>query len=327
VNQIDLRTEPGVASASRGKGAAARIREEMKQLRKHRELFFLALPGVLYKLVFHYLPMIGILLAFKLYRYDLGMFGSKWVGFDNFRFFFVSNDAWRITRNTILYNFTYILLGTAVAIAFALLLNEIAKGFVKLFQTVMFLPHFISMVIVGFLTFIFLDHEYGYLNRLLGSLGLEGRNWYFETEPWIFILPLVSLWKGVGFSTLIYYAGIMGINPDYYEAARIDGASRLQMAARITVPLLTPLILILFILGLSGIFRGDFGLHYFVPANIGMNFPTTDIIDTYVYRALMREANIGMSAAIGLFQSVVGFFTILLANYTIKRINSDNALF
>lgn len=287
----------------------------------------LALPGVLYKLIFHYLPMIGIVLAFKVYRYDLGIFGSQWVGLHNFKFFFVSNDAWRITRNTIFYNFAYIGLGTLAALLCALLLNEIARKFVRVFQTVLFLPHFISMVIVGFLTLIFLDHEYGYLNRILELVGLSAHNWYFETTPWIFILPLVALWKGLGFSTLVYYAGIMGISTEYYEAARIDGASRWRMMTTITIPLLSPLIVILFILGLSGIFRGDFGLHYFIPNNIGLNYPTTDIIDTYAYRALIKDANIGMSAAIGLFQSCVGFVTILVANYTIKKINRDHALF
>jgi len=306
---------------------ASLLTKEWTHFRKNHELFLLALPGVLYKLVFHYLPMVGIILAFKTYRYDLGIFGSRWVGLDNFRFFFVSSDAWRITRNTLLYNAVYITLGTVVAILFALLLNEIGTRVVKFYQTIMFLPHFISIVIVSFLTFLFLDHEYGYLNRLMDWLGTARHDWYFEPKPWIYILPAVSLWKGVGFASLVYYAGILGINSEYYEAARIDGASRIQMMRKITVPLLTPLILILFILGLSGIFRGDFGLHYFIPNNIGLTYPTTDIIDTYVYRALMRESNIGMSAAVGLFQSCVGFVTILSANAVIRKINSDNALF
>ncbi|ANE45781.1 sugar ABC transporter permease [Paenibacillus swuensis] len=301
--------------------------KELRHLRKNRELLLLALPGILFKFVIAYIPMVGLILAFKFYRYDQGIFGSKWVGFSNFEFLFKSQDAVRVIRNTLAYNFVYIILGTAVALLFALLLNELSGRMVKLYQTTMFLPFFISFVLVGYIANSFLDHENGFLNSLLHTFGMEPRNWYFETGPWLFILPLVSVWKGVGFSTLVYYAGITGINSDYYEAAKLDGATRIQMMLRITLPLLKPLVIILFILGLGNIFRGDFGLHYFVPNNVGMNYGTTDIIDTYIYRALTKMGDINSGAAVGFLQSVLGLITVVSANYIVRRIDKDNALF
>lgn len=300
---------------------------ELFHLRKNRELLLLATPGILFEFIIGYVPMVGLILAFKYFRYDLGIFGSQWAGFKNFEFLFKSQDAWRIIRNTLLYNFTYIVLGTVVALLFALLLNEVTGRMVKIYQTTMFLPYFISLVLVGYITYAFLDHKNGYLNAIMNFFGFEPHKWYLETTPWIFILPLVAIWKGVGFSTLIYYAGIVGINSDYYEAAKLDGASRIQMMVRITLPLLKPLIIIVFILGLGNIFRGDFGLHYFVPNNVGANFATTDIIDTYVYRALSKLGDINSGAAVGFLQSLVGLITILSANFLVRRIDKDNALF
>ncbi|WP_238357800.1 ABC transporter permease [Cohnella zeiphila] len=318
---------------SRGKADAARpaaqsrIRREIRMFRKNRELLVLALPGILFKLVIAYVPMVGLILAFKNFRYDQGLFGSKWVGLDNFEFLFKAQDAFRIIRNTLLYNFTYIVTGTVAALLFALLLNELSGRMIKMYQTTMFLPFFLSMVLVGYIGNAFLDFDNGYLNKLLGYVGISPHNWYLEKTPWIFILPLVALWKGVGFSTLVYYAGITGISPDYYEAATLDGATRVQMMLRITLPLLKPLVIILFILGLGNIFRGDFGLHYFIPNNAGPNFPTTDIIDTYVYRALTKLGDINSAAAVGFLQSVVGLVTVVSANSIVRRIDRDNALF
>lgn len=303
------------------------IKAEFKHLRKNLELLLLALPGILFTLVIAYFPMVGLILAFKYFRYDQGIFGSKWVGLQNFEFLFKALDAVRIIRNTLLYNFSYIILGTVAALLVALLLNELSGRLIKIYQTTMFLPFFISMVIVGYIGNAFLDFQNGYLNTFLQYFGLEPHNWYLETAPWIFILPLVSLWKGIGFSALIYYAGITGISPDYYEAARLDGATRVQMMVRITLPLLKPLIVILFILGLGNIIRGDFGLHYFVPNNAGPNFPTTDIIDTYVYRALTKLGDINSAAAVGFLQSVVGLITVVSANFLVRKIDNDSALF
>lgn len=303
------------------------IRNEIRLLRKNRELLILALPGILFKLVIAYLPMIGLILAFKNFRYDRGIFGSEWVGFRNFEFLFKAEDAYRIIRNTLLYNFAYIITGTVAALLLALLLNELSGRLMKIYQTVLFLPFFLSMVLVGYIGNAFLDFENGFANKVLAFLGLPEHNWYLETAPWIYILPLIALWKGVGFSTLVYYAGMTGISTEYYEAAKLDGATRIQMMTRITLPLLKPLVIILFILGLGNIFRGDFGLHYFIPNNVGPNFPTTDIIDTYVYRALTKLGDINSAAAVGFLQSFVGLVTVVSANYIVRRIDRDNALF
>ncbi|MFD2615117.1 ABC transporter permease [Paenibacillus gansuensis] len=323
---ISRKTGDTPAKASRP-APVSWIGREIRHLRKNRELLLLALPGILFKFVIAYIPMVGLILAFKFYRYDQGIFGSKWVGFSNFEFLFKSQDAIRVIRNTLAYNFAYIILGTITALVFALLLNELTGRMIKIYQTTMFLPFFISFVLVGYIANSFLDHENGFLNSLLQKIGMEPHNWYFETAPWLFILPLVSIWKGVGFSTLVYYAGITGINSDYYEAAKLDGATRIQMMLRITLPLLKPLVIILFILGLGNIFRGDFGLHYFVPNNVGMNFETTDVIDTYIYRALTKLGDINSGAAVGFLQSVLGLITVVSANYIVRRVDKDNALF
>ncbi|TLS53502.1 sugar ABC transporter permease [Paenibacillus antri] len=328
------KTEPSRLGANGGDAAVRPrpsplgwIRDEFRHMRKNRELLLLALPGIVFKFVIAYLPMVGLILAFKYYRYDQGIFGSKWVGLQNFEFLFKAQDAIRIIRNTLLYNFTYIILGTVAALLLALLMNELTGRLIKIYQTTLFLPFFISMVLVGYIGNAFLDFENGYLNTMLAWFGLEPRSWYLETTPWIFLLPLASLWKGIGFSTLVYYAGITGISTEYYEAAKLDGATRVQMMTRITLPLLKPLVVILFILGLGNIFRGDFGLHYFLPNNVGMNFPTTDVIDTYVYRALTKLADINSAAAVGFLQSVVGLITVVSANALVRRIDKDSALF
>jgi putative aldouronate transport system permease protein len=291
------------------------------------ELFGLSLPGILYLFVFAYLPMFGIIVAFKNYRYDKGILGSEWVGLKNFQFLFTSENAWRITRNTVLYSLAYIVTGTIAALTLAILLSHVKKHWIKVHQTILFLPYFVSWVVVGYIAMAFLDNSSGFVNQALQAFGFSPHKWYFEARPWPYILVLVHEWKGIGFATLIYFAGIMGINQEYYEAARMDGASKLQMAYRITLPLLMPLITILLILSVGNIFRGDFGLHYFVPNNSSFALPTTDIIDTYVFRALRDLGDIGMSSAAGVYQSVVGFVLVLAANYTVRKMNEDHALF
>jgi len=321
-SQVSGRREP----AARTEKKKSALRRELSHLRKNRELFLLSLPGILYKLIFAYLPMVGLLIAFKNYRYDLGIFGSKWVGLDNFKFLFTTDTAWRITRNTVLYNVGYMLITTVAALLFAVLLNEIRAKWIRFYQTALFLPHFLSWVLVGYIAYAFLNHSDGFINRMLISLGMEPISWYQDSGPWPYILILVHLWKAIGFTTLIYFAGIMGISGDYYEAARIDGATKTQMALKITVPLLTPLIIIMLILSVGNMFRGDFGLHYFIPNNSGFLYASTDIIDTYVYRALREVGNVSMSAAVGFYQSVVGFVLVLLANGIVRRINPDHSM-
>ncbi len=299
---------------------------ELRHFRNNRELFLLSLPGILYKLIFAYIPMIGIIIAFKNYRYDLGIFGSKWIGLDNFRYLFSTDTAWRITRNTVLYNMAYILITLVAALLLAVLLNEVKAKWSRFYQTALFLPHFLSWVLVGYIAYAFLNHSDGFINRTLMAMGFDPVSWYQNAGAWPFILVIVHLWKVIGFNTLIYFAGIMGINSEYYEAARIDGATKRQMALKITVPLLSPLIVILLILSIGSMFRGDFGLHYFIPNNSGFLYGSTDIIDTYVYRALREVGNVGMSAATGLYQSIVGLVLVLSANAIVKKINPDHSL-
>jgi len=293
---------------------------------RNRELFFLSVPALIFKLIFQYLPLVGLIVAFKSFRYDLGIFGSAWNGLNNFKFFFVSDNAWRITRNTILYNAGFIIITLVFAILFAILLSELSSRAIKLYQTALFLPYFLSWIVVGYVVLAFLEQERGFLDQIWLMFGWEPISWYQEAERWPYILNGVNLWKTIGFSTLVYYAGILGINPTYYEAARIDGAGRWQMIRRITIPLLTPLIIVLLIVKIGEVFRADFGLFYFVPNNSSFLYSTTDVIDTYVFRALRTVGDVGMSAAVGLYQSLVGFLLVVLSNWIIRRINKDNAL-
>lgn len=302
------------------------IKQEWKHFVKNKDIFLMSLPAVVFKLIFSYLPLIGLVIAFKKFRYDEGIFGSAWVGFDNFKFFFTSNTAFNVTRNTIGYNVTFIVLTIVLALTLALMLNEIKRRWVTLHQTVLFLPYFLSWVVVGYIVLAFLDHNYGLANVTLTTLGWDPVRWYQEAKYWPFIIVIVQLWKMVGFSTLIYFAGMLGIDPTYYEAAKIDGANKWQMIWKITLPLMTPLIIILFIVDLGKIFRADFGLFYFIPNDTSFLYAATDVIDTYVYRSLRVVGDLGMSTAVGLYQSVVGFVLVLTANWIIKKINEDNAL-
>lgn len=299
---------------------------EFKLFARHYEIFMLTLPGLLFFLVFSYLPMGGVIIAFKNYTYDRGILGSEWIGFKNFEFFFISDNALRITRNTVLYNAGYILTTTVCALVVALLLNEISRKWSKLYQTAMLLPYFLSWILVAYIGYIFLQSDSGFLNQILALFGVESVNWYMETWPWPYILTGAHLWKAIGFSALVYYAGIVGIDSDYYEAARIDGATRWQMMPKITLPLLTPLVIVLFILSIGSMFRGDFGLHYFLPQNSTFTYPATDVIDTFVFRALRTLGDVTMSSAVGLYQSVVGLVLVLLSNYLVKKVNEENSL-
>ncbi|WP_018759023.1 ABC transporter permease [Paenibacillus terrigena] len=302
------------------------IKKEWRHFKRNRELFIMSLPAIVYKLLLSYLPMLGLVIAFKQYRYDLGVFGSEWVGFKNFKFFFNSDTALIVTRNTILYNLAFIVLTILIALTLAILLNELSRKWIKVHQTVLFLPYFLSWVVVGYVVLAFLDHKNGFLNVILGLFGQDAIKWYEQAKYWPVIIVITQLWKSVGFSTLIYYAGMLSIDSSYYEAAKIDGANRWQMIRKITIPTLMPLIVILFIIDVGKIFRADFGLFYFIPNDSSFLYSTTDVIDTYVYRSLRVVGDIGMSTAIGLYQSVVGFILVLLANWVVKKINSDNAL-
>jgi putative aldouronate transport system permease protein len=288
----------------------------------------MALPAVLFIFVFAYLPMFGIIIAFKEYRFDKGIFGSDWIGLTNFQFLFGSDVAWRITRNTLVMNVMFIVTGTITNIIVALLMNEVqGKLRAKFYQSFMFMPHFLSWVVVGYFAFAFLSLDNGILNKVLAMFGAETVAWYREPDAWPAILVVVTLWKGVGYGSIFYLAIMLGINPEFYEAAKIDGAGKVQQIWYITMPHLVPVIIILTLFAVSGIFRADFGLFFNVTRDQATLYPTTDVIDTFVYRALRQMNDLGMSAAAGVYQSVVGFFLVLSVNWLVRRFDPDKALF
>lgn len=271
-------------------------------------------------------------MAFKQYRLSGNFFESlitsKFVGLDNFKFLFSSGDAWIILRNTVLYNAAFIILGVVLPVIVAMLLNELRnKGMAKIYQSSMFLPYFLSWVVVSYCVFAFLNPEKGYFNSIIQQFGGEGISWYTEKGLWPFIIIFMSQWKGIGYNTVVYLASICGINKTYYEAAVIDGATKWQQMKYITLPLLKPVITILLIMAVGGIFKSDFGPFYQLPRDSGPLYPVTNVLDTYIFRALQTNGEIGMSSAAALFQSVVGFIMIMGANKLVSKIDEENALF
>ncbi len=278
--------------------------------------------------VFSYLPMGGIIIAFKNYKYNDGIFGSKWCGFDNFKFFFESKDFLNITFNTLYMNFLFIVFGTFMAVLLAILLYHVTNRIcVKAYQTILITPHFLSWVIVGYMVFALLSNEYGFINRILSIFNVKPVDWYAEPEAWPVILTIVNVWKNVGMDSVIYYAALMGISSELYEAASIDGAGRLKQTIHITLPSISSLIVMLTILKIGNIFRADFGLFYQVPRDVGALYSTTDVMDTYIFRTMRELGNMGMSSAAGLLQSVVGFVLVMLTNWLSKKFSPDAALF
>ncbi|HEY3340398.1 MAG TPA: ABC transporter permease subunit [Anaerolineae bacterium] len=300
----------------------------MRWSRNNGAPIMMSLPALIVIFIFAYLPMFGIIIAFKEYRFDKGILGSAWIGLTNFKFLFGSDVAWRITRNTLVMNVLFIITGTITNIIVALLMNEVqGKLRAKFYQSFMFLPYFLSWVVVGYFAFAFLSVDSGILNKVLASFGVDAIAWYREPDYWPTILIVVTLWKGVGYGSLFYLAIMLGISPEFYEAAKIDGAGKLQQIWYITMPHLVPVIIILVLFAVSGIFRADFGLFFNVTRDQAPLYPTTDVIDTFVYRALRQMNDLGMSAAAGVYQSVVGFFLVLTINWLVRRIDSEKALF
>lgn len=302
------------------------------RVKNNKELLILSMPGAVWFILFAYLPLFGVLVAFKKYRLSGGFFQSliesEFVGFDNFKFLFSSGDAWIILRNTVLYNFTFIILGVVLPVIVALLLNELRnKGMAKIYQSSMFLPYFLSWVVVSYCLFAFLNPEKGYFNNILQQFGHDGISWYTEKGYWPFIIIFMSQWKGIGYNTVVYLASICGIDKTYYEAAVLDGASKWQQIKYVTLPLLKPVITILLIMAVGGIFKADFGLFFQLPKDSGPLYPVTNVLDTYIFRALKANGEIGMSSAAALFQSTVGFVLIMIANKIVSKIDNENALF
>lgn len=309
--------------------AAKKKKASRQRMKRYVPLYFMLLPGCIYLIINNYVPMSGIVLAFKQYNFKTGIYGSPNVGLKNFEFLFKTKDAWVITRNTICYNLVFIVLGTILAITVAVFLNEIRCKWAKnTYQTVILIPYLVSIVIVSYLVYAFLNTENGFINNgILKPLGREPISWYSSPKYWPFILVIVNIWKGIGYNCILYYATLVGIDRGYYEAAVIDGASRWQQFVHITLPGLKATIIILTLMSISKIFYSDFGLFYQVPMNQGPLIDVTNTIDTYVYRGLMKMNNIGMSAAAGLYQSFVGFVLVISANQLVRRIDSESALF
>lgn len=297
-------------------------------LTKNAPLLLIALPGLVYLFINNYIPMFGAFLAFKDYNYVKGIFASDWCGFDNFEYLF-KQDAFIIVRNTILYNLTFIVIGTIAAIFVAILMCELGERFrVKFFQSSLLLPNLLSWVVIGFMGFAFLNSDTGFINNtVIKFFGGKEVAWYTTPKYWPFILLIVYLWKSVGYSCIIYMASISGIDKSIFEAAKIDGATKIKQIKHITIPMLKPTIVIMTLMAIGRIFYSDFGLFYQVPMNSGALYDVTQTIDTYVYHGLMELNNVGMSAAAGLYQSVIGFILVITANTIVRKVDSDNALF
>jgi putative aldouronate transport system permease protein len=305
--------------------------------RKKKTLILLTMvaPGALWLILLRYLPMFGIVIAFKDYKIFTkapslinNVMHSKWVGLKNFEFLFTTTDSMVMIRNTIGYNALWIILGLVISVTFAIMLSEITNKFVaKTYQTLMFFPYFLSWVVASYFVLAFLDPTRGLLVHLQQNWGMDVTNWYNDTKPWPIILTIANLWKNVGYSTILYLAAITGIDASQYEAASIDGASKWKQIIYVTLPHLKTMIIILFIMNVGKIFNADFGLFWNVPMNSGPLFPATQVIDTYVYRALMTTNNVGMSTAAGLIQNVVGFICIMGVNTIVRKVDKDSSLF
>lgn len=299
-----------------------------QKVKKYRVLLLMCLPAVLFFLAFSYAPMPGIWVAFVKYNYRDGIFGSKFIGLDNFKFLATSGKLLSLTKNTILYNLAFILFGNFLAVFVAILLNEMrSKWFKKVSQTIMFLPYFISQVLVGILVFNLLNYDTGFVNGILTSLGLERWQPYSDASVWPPILIIVYLWQQTGYNSVVYFAAIMGIDGEMMEAAKVDGANGFQRIRYIILPSLKPTIVILLLFALGGIVKGNFGLFYNIVGTNPILYGTTDIIETYVYRATMTDFNFSTASAVGLYQSVIGFIIVMTVNYIVKKIEPDYSLF
>ena len=297
--------------------------------KKDIPFYIMMLPAIIYLLINNYLPLAGIVLAFEEYSVKGGIFGSKFIGLENFTYLFQTKDAWIITRNTLFYNLAFIIVGTIFSIFIAIVMSEVrGRRAKKIYQTVTLYPYLISIVVTAYIANSFLSTETGFINQtFLEPLGLDPVSWYSEPKYWPVILVVVYIWKNFGYHTILYLATLLGIDRGYYEAAALDGASRWQQIRHITLPFLKPTIITLTLLSVGRIFYSDFGLFYQVPMNAGALMDITNTIDTYVYRGLMQLGDIGMSAAAGLYQSIVGFVLVLGANFVVKKVSAEDALF
>lgn len=301
----------------------------LRRFWNNKTLLFMCLPAIAFFIVFAYLPMPGLYLAFINYNYSDGIFKSPFVAFDNFRFLVMNGDLWRLSFNTVAYNLVFITLGNVLQIMVAILLNEIRKKwFKKVTQTIMFLPHFISAVLIGLIAYNILSYDYGYLNGVLQSLGMEPVKTYSNPNIWPFIIVLTFLWQSTGYGSIVYFAAIMGLDNEIIEASEIDGANAFQRIIYIILPWLKPTFIILMLFSLGGILKGNFGLFFnLVGANNTALYATTDIIETYVFRSLMTNFNFSIGSAVSLYQSVFGFIIVITVNWLVRKASPENSLF
>lgn len=304
-------------------------KSKKKLLKEWAPVYLMMLPALLYLFINNYMPMAGLVIAFKKVNFTTGIFKSPWVGLDNFEFLFKTNDAWVITRNTLFYNVGFIIVNTVMGILIAILISEIRSKKAKtVYQSSVLFPFLMSYVIVSYIVFAFLSGDTGMMNKsILPALGMEEVNWYAEPKYWPFIIVFVNCWKGVGYGVLIYIAGIAGVDSSFYEAASLDGAGRLKQIWHIMLPALKPSIITLTLLNIGRIFFSDFSLFYQVPMNSGQLYAATQTIDTYVYRGLLQLGNVSMASAAGFYQSCVGFILVLVSNLIVKKVSPENALF
>lgn len=310
-----------------------RVHVETSSFKSHMAMFSMLAPGILFLLIFSYLPMPGVLLAFK--RYNVfgtnvleNFFKSDWVMFNNFKFLFSTPDALQITRNTVLYNLTFMILGLICSVGLAIAISEIPnRRLAKLYQTTFFLPYFLSWIVVGYLSFALLNFDLGVVNNVLTQFGLERIDWYMRPQYWPFIFIISNIWKYTGYGSIIYIATIAGFDMQIYEASAIDGANRWQQVKYLTIPMLVPMMTLLSILAVGRMFQADLGMFLTLPMGSGALRGVSNVIDLYVFSSIRQGVNVGLPGAAALYQSVVGFILIMTTNYIVRKINPDNALF
>lgn len=307
--------------------AKKRKNNEWFYFKQNLPLTLLALPTLIVIFIFKYLPLYGLIIPFKDYNVRAGIINSPWVGFKNFEFLFKSKDILYAVRNTIGYNLVFIFVGMFISVVLALMLYDVSKRSVKVYQTSMLVPYFMSWVVVAYIINALLDMENGIFNQVLNAFGIESVMWYNEPGPWPFIIILTYIFKSVGYNAVVYYAALSGIDSSYFEAAQIDGASRFKQIIHISLPHLKPIIMVMIILNIGKIFYGDFGLFYNVTLNSSLIYSATDVIDTYVYRALMEIGDLGVSATTGFCQSVLGFILVVTTNYISGKVEDGARMF
>ncbi len=315
-------------SAENAVSKTDQIPKKKIRLQKFVPLYLMAVPGVVYLFINNYMPLPGLVLAFKKYNAKGGIYGSPWAGLSNFKYLFATDTAWTITRNTVFYNIAFIIVNTTMAIGVAIILSELTGRIKNVYQSVILLPYMISMVVVSYLVFGFLSVDNGFMNKTVMPLfGKDIVQWYSEKRYWPFILVFVNCWKIIGYNCIIYLSTIISFDRTYYEAAAIDGAGKWKQITMITLPLLRPTVILMTMLAIGRIFYSDFSLFYQVPMNSGPLYSVTNTIDTYVYRGLLELGDVSLSAAAGFYQSLVGFLLVMGSNLLVRKVDPESALF